>query len=122
MPGVCLGGRRGGACNRPRPCDGFGFLYLPLPLPGLRELSAFSPGQAVRVSTAPGRSPIAGRDRPGYVRSGDIFSTPERHPVMSTDAKNSARVKVVVATTVMLSFISFWRAAAIVLNDLGASA
>jgi amino acid transporter len=31
-------------------------------------------------------------------------------------------VKVVVATTVMLSFISFWRAAAIVLNDLGSSA
>jgi amino acid transporter len=30
--------------------------------------------------------------------------------------------KVVVATTVMLSFISFWRAAAIVLNDLGSSA
>jgi amino acid transporter len=29
---------------------------------------------------------------------------------------------VVVATTVMLSFISFWRAAAIVLNDLGSSA
>jgi amino acid transporter len=32
------------------------------------------------------------------------------------------RVKVVVATSVMLSFISFWRAAAIVLNDLGSSA
>ena len=31
-------------------------------------------------------------------------------------------VRVVVATTVMLSFISFWRAAAIVLNDLGSSA
>lgn len=34
----------------------------------------------------------------------------------------SNRVKVVVATSVMLSFISFWRAAAIVLNDLGSSA
>src|SRR5215510_3939380 len=33
-----------------------------------------------------------------------------------------ARVRVVVATSVMLSFISFWRAAAIVLNDLGSSA
>lgn len=32
------------------------------------------------------------------------------------------RVRVVVATTAMLSFISFWRAAAIVLNDLGSSA
>src|SRR5215510_31596 len=36
--------------------------------------------------------------------------------------KSRGRVKVVVATTVMLSFISFWRAAAIVLNDLGSSA
>jgi amino acid transporter len=34
----------------------------------------------------------------------------------------SATVKVVVATTVMLSFISFWRAAAIVLSDLASSA
>jgi amino acid transporter len=32
------------------------------------------------------------------------------------------RVKVVVATTVLLSFISFWRAAAIVLSDLGSTA
>src|SRR5882724_9255681 len=31
-------------------------------------------------------------------------------------------MKVVVASTVMLSFISFWRAAAIVLSDLGSSA
>jgi hypothetical protein len=30
--------------------------------------------------------------------------------------------KVVVATTVALSFISFWRAAAVVLNDLASSA
>lgn len=37
-------------------------------------------------------------------------------------AKGQARIRVVVATTVMLSFISFWRAAAIVLNDLGSSA
>ena len=36
--------------------------------------------------------------------------------------KGQTRVRVVVATTVMLSFISFWRAAAIVLNDLGSSA
>lgn len=36
--------------------------------------------------------------------------------------KTARQVKVVVATTVMLSFISFWRAAAIVLNDLGSSA
>ena len=37
-------------------------------------------------------------------------------------SNTDGRVKVMVATTVMLSFISFWRAAAIVLNDLGSSA
>jgi amino acid transporter len=37
-------------------------------------------------------------------------------------AKTPGPVRVVVATTVMLSFISFWRAAAVVLNDLGSSA
>ena len=36
--------------------------------------------------------------------------------------QRTASVKVVVATTVMLSFISFWRAAAIVLSDLASSA
>ena len=36
--------------------------------------------------------------------------------------KINGRSRVIVATTVMLSFISFWRAAAIVLNDLGSSA
>src|SRR5262245_60709822 len=42
---------------------------------------------------------------------------------MNRDAtKTPSRIRVVVATTVMLSFISFWRAAAIVLNDLGSSA
>src|SRR2546429_6546610 len=34
----------------------------------------------------------------------------------------NGRAQVIVATSVMLSFISFWRAAAIVLNDLGSSA
>src|SRR5262245_33307069 len=37
-------------------------------------------------------------------------------------AKTPGPIRVVVATTVMLSFISFWRAAAVVLNDLGSSA
>ncbi len=37
-------------------------------------------------------------------------------------AASRRATKVVVATSVMLSFISFWRAAAIVLNDLGSSA
>src|ERR1051326_8422516 len=43
---------------------------------------------------------------------------------MSTALDNTKRpaVKVFVATTVLLSFISFWRAAAIVLSDLGSSA
>lgn len=36
--------------------------------------------------------------------------------------KTPGRARVVVVTTAMLSFISFWRAAAIVLNDLGSSA
>jgi hypothetical protein len=36
--------------------------------------------------------------------------------------KRSNTAKVVVATTAMLTIISFWRAAAIVLNDLGSSA
>src|SRR5712691_1828685 len=39
-----------------------------------------------------------------------------------TQVETPPRVRVVVATTIMLSFISFWRAAAIVLNDLGSSA
>ncbi|PYU22693.1 MAG: APC family permease [Acidobacteria bacterium] len=44
------------------------------------------------------------------------------HPSL-TKAQGSAPVpKVIVATTAMLSFISFWRAAAIVLNDMGSSA
>src|ERR1700760_2368593 len=34
----------------------------------------------------------------------------------------SDRVRIVVATSVMLTFISYWRAAAIILNDLGSSA
>ena len=37
-------------------------------------------------------------------------------------SSSGGRVRVVVATTVLLSFISFWRAAAIVLSDLGSTA
>src|SRR5512146_70892 len=32
------------------------------------------------------------------------------------------RVRIVVATSVMLTFISYWRAASVILNDLGSSA
>jgi amino acid transporter len=44
--------------------------------------------------------------------------TPEAAPV----PESQSTPRVVIATSVMLSFISFWRAAAIVLNDLGSSA
>jgi len=47
------------------------------------------------------------------------MNTPKR-PAFS-DNNRAAATKVVVASTVMLTFISFWRAAAIVLNDLGSS-
>jgi amino acid transporter len=40
----------------------------------------------------------------------------------TTAAPSSDRVRLIVASSVMLTFISFWRAAAIVLNDLGSSA
>jgi amino acid transporter len=43
-----------------------------------------------------------------------------KNKIPSTQARPST-TKVVVASTVMLAFISFWRAAAIVLNDLGSS-
>jgi amino acid transporter len=42
--------------------------------------------------------------------------------VQISSSPAGGRVRVVVATTVLLSFISFWRAAAIVLSDLGSSA
>src|ERR1043166_5485318 len=41
---------------------------------------------------------------------------------MATSVEGKPAVKVFVATTVMLTFISFWRAAAIVLSDLASSA
>jgi amino acid transporter len=41
---------------------------------------------------------------------------------MSPSSRSSSNSKIVVATTVALSFISFWRAAAIVLSDLASSA
>src|SRR6266852_3764031 len=46
------------------------------------------------------------------------------NPTSPSPSQNPARraVQVLVATTAMLSFISFWRAAAIILNDMGSSA
>ena len=49
------------------------------------------------------------------------MSTTSDAPVVSTSSTASAP-RVIVATTAMLTFISFWRAAAIVLNDMGSSA
>src|ERR1041385_139276 len=42
--------------------------------------------------------------------------------VATTERVANGSARIVIATSVMLSFISFWRAAAIVLNDLGSSA
>ena len=47
---------------------------------------------------------------------------PQRTPSAAEPPKRTHAARVVVATSVMLSFISFWRAAAIVLADLGSSA
>jgi hypothetical protein len=53
-------------------------------------------------------------------------SSPEQQTIMASkqtiNKPQSNRVRLVVASSVMLTFISFWRAAAIVLNDLGSSA
>ena len=49
-----------------------------------------------------------------------MASTPGENLPTAPPALNIPRV--IVATTAMLSFISFWRAAAIVLNDMGSSA
>jgi len=48
----------------------------------------------------------------------------EKPPLqLNNDASRSSSLpRVLVATTAMLTFISFWRAAAIVLNDLASSA
>src|SRR6266566_6817864 len=39
-----------------------------------------------------------------------------------SDAQTAGAPRVLIATTAMLAFISFWRAAAVVLNDMGSSA
>src|SRR6201981_295991 len=41
---------------------------------------------------------------------------------MTPQQKTAAPPRVLIATTAMLAFISFWRAAAVVLNDMGSSA
>ena len=49
------------------------------------------------------------------------MSTNQIHPKTDT-AQKPALPRVLIATTAMLAFVSFWRAAAIVLNDMGSSA
>jgi amino acid transporter len=51
-----------------------------------------------------------------------LAGSQERMAFEKTVSAPSNRVRLVVASSVMLTFISFWRAAAIVLNDLGSSA
>src|SRR5271156_6513802 len=50
------------------------------------------------------------------------FMSTKNSSQLSTAPKRTTLPKVLIATTAMLSFISFWRAAAVVLNDLGSSA
>src|SRR5262245_46555472 len=49
-----------------------------------------------------------------------VLALKMKHKTPLFEARPSP-AKVVVASTVMLTFISFWRAAAIVLNDLGST-
>lgn len=48
--------------------------------------------------------------------------SPESNGPTPAAPRGSAIPRVIVATTALLTFISFWRAAAIVLNDLASSA
>ncbi|HTD54098.1 MAG TPA: APC family permease, partial [Silvibacterium sp.] len=76
------------------------------PRPGGHKLSRERQGDV-----GPGTSRALTRKYPRFMPPGQTFSAPQ-----------SNRVKLVVASSVMLTFISFWRAAAVVLNDLGSSA
>src|SRR5215831_12933674 len=67
-----------------------------------------------------GRQALAvSRSLPESIMSEAPIASPD--PKLKQMPRNGA-VQVFVATTVMLSFISFWRAAAIVLSDLASSA
>src|SRR5579884_3238140 len=50
------------------------------------------------------------------------MGTRTQNSMASETGRSASTAKVVVATTVALSFISFWRAAAVVLSDLASSA
>ena len=59
---------------------------------------------------------------PAIVDDLDTVETPGLKQMSTSTGTTRPAVRVFVATTVMLSFISFWRAAAIVLSDLASSA
>jgi amino acid transporter len=70
---------------------------------------------------------VAAAARHGCVRlnsadTANVAYSPDTPGTLQAGNAPRGRVPVVVATTVFLSFISFWRAAAIVLADLGSSA
>src|SRR5881409_3990627 len=55
------------------------------------------------------------------MRIAQIFKVGATTMSGDADIRGGQIPRVVIATSVMLTFISFWRAAAIVLNDLGSS-
>src|SRR5215813_13685529 len=62
---------------------------------------------------------------PGDRNPAELLRMPRDSRSTFSDLKGSSNrptIRVFVATTVLLTFISFWRAAAIVLSDLGSSA
>src|SRR4026208_1642397 len=58
----------------------------------------------------------------GWESARDLLSQPRNWSSCLPNAPRRALPKVVIATSAMLSFISFWRASAIVLSDLASSA
>ena len=58
--------------------------------------------------------------QPARIASVNVNRAPS-YMNISTDLRNGTRAKVVVATTIALTFISFWRAAAVVLNDMAST-
>src|SRR5262245_54958398 len=75
----------------------------------------FAAGWAQRNSRGR-QSNTAGRDHPCSKRGIEPLDMET-----STGSTNASTAKVVVATTVALTFISFWRAAAVVLNDMAST-
>src|SRR6266852_5981807 len=84
------------------------------------EFSSMLSGIDFRSSPQRRMFPRLGRRRSGYQPK--VLMPTNSSPQPSIAAQKPGLPKVVIATTAMLSFISFWRAAAIVLNDLGSSA